>query len=125
MIPNTTEQKTLAGDAPMLSSIGDSANPQADGNQATQQDVRQSGDEKQLQEIEREDEEVDRLQVWPCGCDEAPKPHIENFATFQRHVRDGLKDLKLQDVRYDHIEMLMVYWKREAMCPRLRKRLKI
>ncbi|KAK0508616.1 hypothetical protein JMJ35_008892 [Cladonia borealis] len=36
---------------------------------------------------------------------------MENFVTFQHQVRDGLKNLKSQDVRYDHIEALMVYWK--------------
>ena len=58
-----------------------------------------------------EDEEAIGLKAWRCGCDEAPKPYIERFATFQRHVRDGLEDLKTQDVRYDRIETLMVYWK--------------
>lgn len=111
MIPNATEQKTIASHASTLSSVDDSANPQVDGNQGTQQYARRSGDKKQLQQIEGEDKEAVRLKVWPCGCDEAPRPYIENFATFQRHVRDGLKNLKSQDVHYDRIEALMVYWK--------------
>ena len=102
--------KTLASNAPTLSSIDDSANQQADGNQGTQLYAHGSGDEKQLQEIEGKDEEAVRLQVWPCGCDEAPKLYMDNFATFKGHVRDGLEDLKTQDVRYDRIETLMVYW---------------
>ena len=36
---------------------------------------------------------------------------MENLATFQGYVRDGLEDLKIQDVRYDCIETLMAYWK--------------
>ena len=111
MISNTTEQNPLTGDAPMLSSIGDSANPLADGNQATQQDAYQSGDEMQLQQTEGEDEEAARIHILPCGCDETSGPHIEDFATFQRQARDGLKNLRPQEVRYDRIETLLVYWK--------------
>ena len=131
MTPNTTEHESLAGNAQMPISTDDSANPQADGNQATQQDARQSGDEKQLQETEGEDGEAVGLKVWPCGHDddekpvvlkvwpfrrdEAPKPYMENLATFQHQVREGLKSLKSQHVCYDHIEILMVYWKGSDM----------
>jgi hypothetical protein len=67
---------------------------------------------EQFQQNEPRNEAVpESLKVWPCGCDEVLDPHLEDFAVFQRHVRDGLKNLKSQDVRYDCIEVLMVYWK--------------
>jgi hypothetical protein len=49
--------------------------------------------------------------VWPCGYDEVSDPHLENFVTFQRHVQEGLRNMKSQDVCYDSIEVLVVYWK--------------
>lgn len=102
MIPNSTEQKTLESDPPTPYSIDDPPNAQAHGNQ---QYARQSGAEQQSHQIEGE------LKAWTCGCDEYPNRYMENFATFQGQVRNGLKNLKSQDVRYDHIEVLMVYWK--------------
>lgn len=111
MIPNTTEQKALASDPPTPNSIDDPPNAQADGIQGTQQHGRQLGAEEHSQQVEGEVEEAVGLKAWTCDCDEDPKPHMENFATFQRQVRNGLKNLKSQDVRYNRVEVLMVYWK--------------
>lgn len=111
MILSTTEHQTSASNPPALDFNDDLPTSQADGNQDTQPHDHRSGTATQSQQIEGEDEEAVELKAWPCGCDEAPNPHIENLATFQRHVRDGLRNLKLQDVRYEHIEALMVYWK--------------
>lgn len=60
---------------------------------------------------EIEDDGFTDMKVWPCGCDADIDPHYEDFTEFQRQVRAGLKDLASQDVRYDNIEVLMVYWK--------------
>ena len=111
MIPTTTGQKALATDSPTPNYIDDAPNAQAHGNQGTQRYVSQSGAEKQSQEVDGDDEEAVELKAWTCGCDKDPNPYMENFVTFQHQVRDGLKNLKSQDVRYDHIEALMVYWK--------------
>lgn len=46
----------------------------------------------------------------PCGCAAIVEPHLENFATWQEQVREGLKNLKNNDVQYDRIELFMVYW---------------
>lgn len=111
MIPTNIEQTIPLSDPPALDSIGDLPNAQADGNQGTQRYGPRSGTGTQIQQSEGEAKGFVALTAWPCGCDKAPNPYIENFATFQRHVRAGLKSLKSQDVRYESIEALMVYWK--------------
>ncbi|KAL6716194.1 hypothetical protein ACLMJK_005760 [Lecanora helva] len=80
-------------------------------NEGSQQNARQSSSQKQSEQVEVEDEASGELNLWPCGYDECPIPYMEDLTTFQRQVRDGLKNLESKDVCYDHIGVLMVYWK--------------
>jgi Caspase domain len=79
-------------------------------NTTEQIEHRQSDGEDPGRQDTTQDEGVN-LTVWPCGCDQVSDSHLENFATFQRHVREGLKNMKSQDVCYDSIEVLVIYWK--------------
>ena len=115
VIPIAPEQASFDSNSTTLPqhdpSIDAFPTTQADGNQDVQQHARQSSTAEELREVDLEEEAAPGFKVWPCGCDEAPSHYLENFATFQRHVREGLKNLPSQDVHYNRIEALMVYWK--------------